>query len=103
LAARENGRHQPPEFGNTSMADRVSASMQAVKTPRAKPMLDRGPPDAELQELLVGHDAMLPIRQRSDPPITWSTFWARISPTTSTRSFMAPTFTCNYTRNEAVL
>jgi hypothetical protein len=53
------------------VAHRVHADMEAVQPPCQHPMVNRPPPKADLHKLPVGHDPVLPRRQRRDLSVTW--------------------------------
>jgi hypothetical protein len=53
------------------VADRVDASINAVKAAQREAALDRSAPDAQLEELAVCDDAMLSGRERGQRRITW--------------------------------
>jgi hypothetical protein len=70
-AAREDGRHYPPAPANLGAADGVRTPKQRIQAAVLQAVLDRAPPEPQLDELPVRDNPMLPVRQLADPPVTW--------------------------------
>jgi hypothetical protein len=68
----ENCRHQAALPSQTPMADGVNAPVNGMQAAPFSRSPHRTAPDAEFQELPVRDYAMLPCRNRPDPPV-WTT------------------------------
>ena len=70
---RQYGRHPCAAQRGDRVADGVHPTVNAVKPPGAKPPPDRAASEAELLQLPAGHPAVLPVGERGDLTVTWST------------------------------
>jgi hypothetical protein len=68
--AREHGRHPPATNGQLAPSDGVDAAVDEVEAAGLEAPLDLVSRVPDTQKLPVGHHAVLPIRQCSDPLIT---------------------------------
>jgi hypothetical protein len=72
IAASKHSCHGPAQFRDVWMPYGIYASVQWMQPARAETVLNSGPGESQPDELLVRNDTVLPIRELSDRPVTWS-------------------------------
>jgi len=69
VAAGEHRGHLARQRHERQVADRVHATVEAVKPVASQPRIDRARPYPHRQQLRPRHDAVLPGRQLRDQPV----------------------------------
>jgi hypothetical protein len=65
----EHGRHPATVCSHDPVSDHVGAAMDRVQAGALEPVVDRAPSDADLDQLLVRDDAMLPLGKLCDQSV----------------------------------